>query len=57
MDALRSFGSDFREAMSMVIRFIAVLVPWLVIILPGLILLRLFWRWIGRMIVRREQRT
>lgn len=56
MDALRSFGSNFREAVGMVIRFLAVLLPWLVIILPGLFLLRLFWRWIGRMIVRREQR-
>lgn len=55
-DALRYFGSDFREAVGMVIRFLAVLLPWLVIILPGLFLLRLFWRWIGRMIARREQR-
>jgi hypothetical protein len=52
-DALRSFASDFREALGMVIRFVAVLIPWLVIILPGLFLLRLFWRWIGRMIARR----
>ena len=57
MDALRSFGSTFREAVGMVIRFLAVLLPWLVIILPGLFLLRLFWRWIGRRIVRREQRS
>jgi hypothetical protein len=56
MDALRSFGSNFREAVGMVIRFLAVLLPWLVIILPGLFLLRLFWRWIGRRIVQREQR-
>lgn len=55
MDALRSFGSNFREAVGMVISFLAILLPWLVIILPGLFLLRLFWRWIGRMIVRREQ--
>ena len=55
-DALRSFGSNFREAVGMVIRFLAVLLPWLVIILPGLFLLRLFWRWIGRRIVQREQR-
>jgi hypothetical protein len=56
-DALRYFGSDFREAVGMVIRFFAVLLPWLVIILPGLFLLRLFWRWIGRMIARRETRA
>lgn len=47
-DALRYFGNDFREAVAMVIRFVAVLLPWLVIVLPGLFLLRLFWRWIGR---------
>jgi hypothetical protein len=54
-DALRSFGSDFREAVGMVIRFCAVLVPWLVVILPGLFLLRLFWRWIGRKLARPQQ--
>ena len=56
-DALRYFGSDFREAVGMVIRFLAVLLPWLVIGLPGLFLLRLFWRWIGRVIARREPRA
>ena len=29
--------------------------PWLVIILPGIVLLRLFWRWITRWLVRRER--
>lgn len=53
-DALRSFGSDFREAVGMVIRFFAVLLPWLVVILPSLFLLRLFWRWIGRKLARRQ---
>jgi hypothetical protein len=53
-DALRSFGSDFREAVGMVIRFFAVLLPWLVVILPGLFLLRLFWQWIGRKLARRS---
>jgi hypothetical protein len=53
-DALRSFGSDFREAVGTVVRFFAVLVPWLVVILPGLFLLRLFWQWIGRKLVRRQ---
>ena len=48
IDALRSFGSNFREAVGLMIRFLAVLLPWLVIILPGLFLLRLFWGWIGR---------
>jgi hypothetical protein len=54
-DALRSFGSNFRDAVGMVIQFLAVLLPWLVIILPGLFLVRLFWRWIGRLIARRER--
>lgn len=54
-DALRAFGSDFREAVGMVIRFFAVLLPWLVVILPGLFLLRLFWQWIGRRLARRQQ--
>ena len=54
-DALRYFGNDFRQAVATVIRFIAVLLPWLVIILPGLFLLRWFWRWIGRRLARRVQ--
>jgi Domain of unknown function (DUF4349) len=57
MDSLRLFGSMFREAIGDVITFIAFLVPWLVIIVPGLILLRLFWRWIGRWLGRRERRV
>lgn len=55
MDALRYFGNDFRQAVGMVIRFIAVLLPWLVIVLPGLFLLRWFWRWIGRRLTMRQQ--
>jgi hypothetical protein len=57
MDALRSFGSDFRQAIGQVIGFIAILVPWLVIIVPGIILMRLLWRWISRWIARRERRA
>lgn len=53
-DAFRDFGSEFREAIGTVIRFLAILVPWLVIILPGIVLLRLFWRWIGRLLARRS---
>lgn len=56
-DALKLFGSDFREAIGQVIRFVAVVIPWLVIVVPGIILLRIFWRWIGRWIGRREQRA
>lgn len=51
-DALREFGADFRDAVGTVIRFIAMLLPWLVVILPGLFLLRLFWRWIGKRLAR-----
>ena len=54
-DAFRDFGSDFREAIGMVIRFFAVLLPWLVVVLPGIFLLRLFWRWIGLLLTRRER--
>jgi uncharacterized protein DUF4349 len=56
LDAIRSFGVDFREAVAQVIRFIATLLPWLVIIVPGLVSLRLFWRWITQWLARREQR-
>jgi hypothetical protein len=55
-DAIRSFGVNFREAVAQVITFTAALIPWLVIIIPGLVLLRLFWRWITRWLARREQR-
>ena len=34
---------------------ITVLLPWLVILLPGLFLLRAFWSWIGRTLARRRQ--
>lgn len=56
MDAVRSFGVNFRDAVAEVIRFTAALLPWLVIIVPGLVLLRLFWRWITQWLGRREQR-
>jgi hypothetical protein len=53
-DALRSFGFNLTQAVGEVIRFLAALLPWLVIILPGIVLLRLFWRWITRWLARRE---
>ncbi|MBS0422746.1 MAG: DUF4349 domain-containing protein [Proteobacteria bacterium] len=53
-DAVRSFGSEFRDAVAQVIRFTAALIPWLIIIVPGLVLLRLFWRWITRWLANRE---
>jgi hypothetical protein len=56
-DALRSFGGEFKQAIASVIEFVAVLLPWLVIIVPGIVLLRLFWRWIGRWLNRREAKA
>jgi Domain of unknown function (DUF4349) len=55
-DAIRSSGGDFRDAIAQVIRFTAMLVPWLVIIIPGIVLLRIFWRSITRWLARREIR-
>lgn len=55
-DALRSFGSDFLRAIGQVISFVAMLLPWLVIAVPGLILLRMLWRAITRWLTRRETR-
>jgi hypothetical protein len=54
-DALRVFGSNFREAVGNVISFIAIVLPWLVIALPGLFLLRAFWLWISRRLARQER--
>ena len=53
-DAFSSFGSEFTEAIAQVIRFVAVLIPWLIVIVPGVILIRLFWRGIGRWLSRRD---
>lgn len=55
-DALRYFGRNFREAVAQVIGFVAVVVPWLVILLPGLFLLRASWSWIGRILAQRQHR-
>jgi hypothetical protein len=52
-DALRAFGANFREAIGSVIEFLAHLVPWLVVGLPSLLLLRVFWRWTGNWLSRR----
>jgi Domain of unknown function (DUF4349) len=53
-DAIRLFGSDFRDAIAQVIRFTAAVLPWLVVVLPGVVLLRIFWRAITRWLARRE---
>lgn len=56
-DALRASGANFRAATAMVIEFVSGLVPWLFVILPGLVLLRMFWRWLGRWLGRFERRA
>jgi hypothetical protein len=56
VDALHSFGGDFKSAVAQVIRFIAVLLPWLVIIVPSLFLFRAFWRLISRWLAQRHPR-
>jgi hypothetical protein len=53
-DALRSFGSNLREGIASVISFVAILLPWLVIIVPGVFFLRLLWRVTGRWLARRH---
>ena len=55
-DALLASGSSFREALAMVITFLAAFVPWLIVIVPGLILFRLFWRWVGSWLPRFQRR-
>jgi hypothetical protein len=52
-DSIKTFGANFRGAIANVIEFTAGLLPWLVIILPGIVLLRLFWSWISRWLSRR----
>lgn len=52
-DAFTSFATDFNDAIAQVIRFIAGLIPWLVVIVPGLILVRLLWHAISRWLARR----
>lgn len=55
-DSLRSFPGQVWEGFGMVIDFISYFLPWLLVIIPGLVLLRLFWRWMSRWIARREAR-
>jgi hypothetical protein len=54
-EAVRSFRMDFTDAVAQVIRFVAALIPWLVVIIPGIILVRMFWRAVGRWLMRRER--
>jgi hypothetical protein len=55
LDAVRAFGSEVREALAQVVGFIALLLPWLIILLPGVIAIRWFWRCTGRWLARRER--
>jgi len=52
-DALHSFVGDFADAIAQVIRFVAALIPWLVVIVPGIFFLRMFWQAVGRRLARR----
>jgi hypothetical protein len=56
-DAFRGFGSYMADATGGVVQFLAYLLPWLVVIVPAIFLLRLFWRWITRWLIRREARA
>jgi hypothetical protein len=49
LDALKSFGSNFTEAIGQAINFFAYALPWMVVIvIPGLILIRWFWKWLAK---------
>ena len=56
-DAFRSFGIEMKQAFAQVITFIAVLLPWLLVLIPGLFLLRWLWRRAGRWVQHRDART
>lgn len=47
-DALLAFGDNFREAFAQVLLFLAMVLPWLVVVVPGVVLSRVFWRWAKR---------
>jgi len=56
-DAFSEFGSNVADAAGAVVQFLAYLLPWLVVIVPAIFLLRLFWRSITRWLTRRETRA
>jgi hypothetical protein len=53
-DAFRSFGIEMKQAFAQVITFVAVLLPWLLVLIPGLFALRWLWRRAGRSLRRRD---
>ena len=55
-DAVRQFGSSLLEALGDVIRAVAVILPWMLLVVPLLVVVRLFWRSVGRWMARREAR-
>lgn len=55
LDAMHSFGSEVRWALGQVVTFIANLLPWLIVLVPGLIAIRWFWRRTGRWLAQRER--
>jgi hypothetical protein len=56
-DAFRSFGIEMKQAFAQVITFIAILLPWLLVLIPGLFIVRWLWRRTGRWLQRRELRN
>lgn len=55
LDAMHGFGGEVRWALAQVVKFIANLLPWLIVLVPGLIAVRWFWRCTGRWLARRER--
>lgn len=55
LDALHSFGSEVRWALGQVVTFIANLLPWLIVLVPGLVAIRWFWGRTGRWLAQRER--
>lgn len=45
MEALRDAGRVFSESIATIITFVAAILPWFVVIIPGFFLLRRVWRW------------
>lgn len=55
LDALKSVGANFKEAIGNIITFLSVLLPWLVIAVPGLFLIRWLWNKIGVFFAKRSK--
>jgi hypothetical protein len=55
LEALQSFWNEMKQALAQVITFIAVLLPWLLVLVPGVFLVRWLWRRAGHWLNRRER--